>query len=291
MEKINGIINSLIYQGLFENDDIEIQGLKSGTTNGILYILFINKMPIYVIKIDQPKVITSTEDFLLAYKEVKLLPDVLYTDSNKEFIVYSYITGETHFNRGSKMEWMTILIDELFNKYHKVDQSTSWGRVNGIQKKTWSDFNQSSLEYAKENIGNFLSTEEHKRVELLVNKLNIYENHEEKYYLHGDAGVHNFVYMNNQLKGVIDPSPLIGPKIYDFTYAFCSSPDSLNLNTLLSLFTMLTLDGSFTEERLMDEVLFQLYTRIGVCIKVHPHDLSEYMKAWKEWNKYLPSLS
>jgi aminoglycoside phosphotransferase len=290
MEKINEIINSLIYQGLFENDDIELKGLKSGTTSGILYTLFINKMPMYVIKIDQPKVITSTEDFLLAYKEVKLLPDVLYTDSNKEFIVYSYISGETHYNRGSKIEWMTIIIDELFNKYQKVDQSSSWGRVNGIQRKTWSEFNQSSLEYAQENIGDFFSPEEHKRVELLVNKLNTYADEDEKYYLHGDAGVHNFVYMNNQLKGVIDPSPLIGPKIYDFTYAFCSSPDSLNLNTLLSLFTLLTVDNSFTEERLVDEVLFQLYTRIGVCIKVHPHDLSEYMKAWKEWSTYLPSL-
>jgi hypothetical protein len=187
------------------------------------------------------------------------------------------------------MEWMTILIDELFNKYHKVDQSNSWGRLNGIKRKTWADFNQISLEYAKENIGDFLSTEDYKRVELLVNKLNTYENKEEKYYLHGDAGVHNFVYMNNQLKGVIDPSPLIGPKIYDFTYAFCSSPDSLNLNTLLSLFTLLTRDVSFTKERLVDEVLFQLYTRIGVCIKVHPHDLSEYMEAWKEWREYLPS--
>jgi aminoglycoside phosphotransferase len=290
MEKINEIINSLIYQGLFENDDIETKGIKSGTTNGVLYTLFINKTPMYVIKIDQPKVITSTEDFLLAYKEVKLLPGVLYTDPNKEFIVYSYISGETHFNRGSKIEWMTIIIDELFNKYQKVDQSSSWGRINGIQRKTWSDFNQGSLEYAQENIGDFFSAEEHKRVELLVNKLNTYADEEEKYYLHGDAGVHNFVYLNNQLKGVIDPSLLIGPKIYDFTYAFCSSPDSLNLNTLFSLFTLLTVDNSFTEERLVDEVLFQLYTRIGVCIKVHPHDLSEYMEAWKEWRKYLPSL-
>jgi aminoglycoside phosphotransferase len=291
MEKIKEVINSLIHQGLFKKDDIEVKGLKSGTTNGILYTLFINKMPVYVIKIDQPKVITSTEDFLLAYKDVKLLPDVLYTDSNKEFIVYSYISGETHFNRGSKIEWMTILIDQLFNNYQKVDQSSSWGRVNGIQRETWSDFNQSSLEYAKENIGDFFSTDEHKRVELLVNKLNTYENHEEKYYLHGDAGVHNFVYKNNELKGVIDPSPLIGPKIYDFTYAFCSSPDSLNITTLLSLFTLLIVDGSITEERLVDEVLFQLYTRIGVCIKVHPHDLSEYMTAWKEWREYLPTLT
>jgi hypothetical protein len=187
------------------------------------------------------------------------------------------------------MEWMTILIKELFNKYKKVDKETLWGRINGIHRNSWSDFNQSSLESAQKNIGDFFPSEDHKRVEILVNKLKTYHNQEEKYYLHGDTGVHNFVYLDNQLKGVIDPSPLIGPKIYDLTYAFCSSPDSLNLSTLFSSFSLWNSHASFTKERLLDEVLFQLYTRIGICIKVHPHDLSAYMEAWKEWSEYLPS--
>ena len=102
-------------------------------------------------------------------------------------------------------------------------------------------------------------------------------------------GVHNFVYKDNKLTGVIDPSPIIGPKIYDFTYAFCSSPDSLNEDMLYSLFKLWDIDHSFSRERLMDEVLFQLYTRIGVCVKVHPHDLNDYMAAWAEWRKYLYS--
>lgn len=50
---------------------------------------------------------------------------------------------------------------------------------------------------------------------------------------------HNFVYKGNKLNGIIDPSPLIGPKIYDFTYAFCSSSDNLNLRTLLSPFSII----------------------------------------------------
>ena len=287
MEK-NEIIDILINKGLIINDGLELKGLKSGTTNGVLYTLIAKKMPSYVIKIDNPKIITSTQDFLLAYNDVKLLPDVLYTDDKKEFIAYSYISGETHYNRGSKLEWMTILIKELFNKYKKVDKDIPWGRVNGIHRDSWSDFNQSSLESAQKNIGDFFTSEDHKRVELLAKKLNAYHNQEEKYYLHGDTGVHNFVYLDNQLKGVIDPSPLIGPKVYDFTYAFCSSPDSLNLSTLFSSFSLWSSDASFTKERLLDEVLFQLYTRIGVCIKVHPHDLSGYMEAWKEWRKYLP---
>ncbi|MFU2018893.1 hypothetical protein ACM6Q7_28480 [Peribacillus butanolivorans] len=289
MGKINEIIYGLINQGIIKNDDIDIKKLKSGTSNGILYTLHNNGIPKYVIKMDKPKLIAETEAFLLTYKDVNLLPNVLYTDEKKEFIVYSYISGETHFNRGSKIEWMTILIKELLNKYQKVNNE-NWGRVNGIHRNSWADFNLSSLEFAQEDIGDLLPSEDHKKVELLVNKLKTYEHQEEKYYLHGDAGVHNFVYKGNKLNGVIDPMPLIGPKIYDFTYAFCSSPDDLNLETLLSSFSLLTQDVPFNIERLLEEVIFQLYTRIGVCIRVHPHDLSGYLKAWKEWRVYLPSM-
>lgn len=289
MEKINEIVSRLNYQGVLSSENMEVKKLKSGTTNGILYTLFYNDEPKYVIKIDQPKLISTTKDFLLAYKDVKLLPSVLYTDVKNEFIVYTYIPGETHLNRGSKLAWMTILIEELLNKYQKVDPAINWGRVNGIHRNSWADFNLSSLEFAQENIGDLLPSEDHNRVELLVNKLKTYEHQDEKYYLHGDTGVHNFVYKENKLNGVIDPSPLIGPKIYDFTYAFCSSPDSLDLSTLMSSFSLLTQDIPFHQERLLDEVLFQLYTRIGVCIKVHPHDLSGYLEAWSEWRKHLPN--
>ncbi|MGE7921362.1 phosphotransferase [Viridibacillus sp. NPDC093762] len=288
MKKINEIIDILINKGLIINDGLEVKRLKSGTTNGVLYTLLYNEIPTYVMKIDTPEIITATKDFLVAYNDIGLLPDVLYTDDEKEFIAYSYISGETHFNRGSKIEWMTLLIKELFNEYKKVDKDTPWGRIDGIHRNSWSEFNQSSLESARRNIGDLLPSEDHKRIEILVNKLKSYHDQEEKYYLHGDTGVHNFVYLDTKLKGVIDPSPLIGPKIYDFTYSFCSSPDSLNLSTLFSLFPLWDND-SINKERLLDEVLFQLYTRIGVCIKVHPHDLNDYMEAWKEWRKYLHS--
>ncbi|MBG9455811.1 hypothetical protein ABE61_17590 [Lysinibacillus sphaericus] len=289
MEKINEIMDLLINKGLIIDDHLELKRLKSGTTEGILYTILRKNMPIFVIKIDHPMIISATEEFLLTYKKVELLPDVLYTDHNKEFIVYSYIPGETHYNRGSKLEWMNILTQELFHHYVKVDKDIPWGRVNGVQRSSWSDFNQSSFESSKMNIGKLIASEDHKRVELLVNTLETYHHQDGKYYLHGDTGVHNFVYACNQLKGVIDPSPLIGPKIYDFTYAFCSSPDNLDVHTLFLSFSLWNGNASFSKEQLLNEVVFQLYTRIGVCIKVHPHDLNGYMEAWEKWRKYLPS--
>lgn len=233
MGKVNEIIDHLVNQGVIHGEDIEFGKLTSGTTNGTLFTIKTTEIPKYVVKIDQPEIISTTEDFLFTYKDVTLLPNVLYTDEKKEFIVYSYVFGETHINRGSKLAWMTILIKELLNKYEKVNID-NWGRVIGIQRSSWADFNRSSLEFAQKDIGDVLPSEDHKRVELLVDKLASYDHQKEKYYMHGDAGVHNFVYRDNKLNGVIDPSPLIGPKMYDFTYAFCSSPDDLNVSTLLS---------------------------------------------------------
>ncbi|MEH7886594.1 hypothetical protein V7654_20015 [Bacillus sp. JJ1609] len=289
MVKINEIIDILNNKSMIKNNGLEFKALKSGTTNGVLYTLYVENTPTYVVKIDHPSIINSTKDFLFAYQDVLLLPNVFYNDDKKGFIVYSYVSGETHFNRGSKLKWMAHLIQELFNQYQKVDQEIPWGRINGTKRKYWSEFNQISLESAKENIGDFLPSEDHRRVAFVVNALSKYHNQEEKYYLHGDTGVHNFVYSANELKGVIDPSPLIGPRIYDFTYAFCSSPDSLDISTLMTSFSLWNGNSSLSKERLLDEVLFQLYTRIGVCIKVHPHDLNEYMEAWREWRVYLPS--
>ncbi|MFJ8089134.1 hypothetical protein ACIQ7N_13115 [Lysinibacillus sp. NPDC095746] len=114
MEKINEIMDLLINKGLVINEHLELKKLKSGTTEGILYTILCKKLPTFVIKIDHPMEISATEEFLLAYRKVKLLPDVHYTDHKKEFIVYSYIPGETHYHRGSKLEWMKILTQELF---------------------------------------------------------------------------------------------------------------------------------------------------------------------------------
>jgi hypothetical protein len=289
MDKINEIIELLIDKGLLIDNNLGVKRLKSGTTEGVLYTILYNHIPTYVIKMDHPKVITATEDFLSAYKNIRLLPNLLYTDDQKTFIIYSYISGETHYSRGFKLEWMKILIKELFNHYKKVDKDVSWGRINGIHRNSWIEFNQSSFKSAQKNIGEYIPNEDHEKVELLLNKLISNYNSEEKYYLHGDTGVHNFVYSNNELKGVIDPSPLIGPVVYDFTYAFCSSPDHLDLETLLTSFNLWNKKPGFTEEQIIDEVVFQLYTRIGVCINVHPHDLNGYLDAWKRWREYLPN--
>jgi len=287
--KVKNLLKSLQDEGYINISNPNINKMKSGTTDGNVYIVLEDNTAKYVLKQDQPKLINLTENFLIDYQHVSLLPRVYYTDPDKNFILYSYITGTTHYNRGPKLNWMTTLVNEFFIHYEKCEEVIKWGRLGGIPRESWSEFNKSSIESARVDIGDFLDTDDYLNVKSIVERIALYERSEYKYFLHGDTGVHNFVFNNNTIKGVIDPSPLIGPIIYDFTYAFCSSPDDLNLETLFSSFSPLKQVIHIDKQRLIEEVILQLYTRIGVCVKVHPHDLADYLNAWEYWKKLIPS--
>jgi hypothetical protein len=40
---------------------------------------------------------------------------------------------------------------------------------------------------------------------------------------------------------------------------------------------------AISQSRLIEEVIILLYYRIAICLKHHPHDLSDYLKAWGYW--------
>lgn len=281
---MNQNVRELIENRIIPKKDYDIRELNSGTTDGQVYVILENETPLYTLKHDHPNGIEIVERFFNTYAEIDLFPKVHCVDPEKNFFLYDYIEGNTHINRGQKSEWMKRLVKGLFNHYEKVDVSSAWGRIGGEPRQKWVDFNMKSLEYAHENIGDLLPYEDFVSMKGIVERLSVYESDEEKYYLHGDTGVHNFVFQHNNLVGVIDPSPMVGPVLYDFTYAFCSSPDDLSMETLLSSFSLLE-NVQIPPSRLIEEVVFQLYTRIGICKKVHPHDLEEYLKAWDYWKR------
>ncbi|MCG3087197.1 phosphotransferase [Sporosarcina cyprini] len=282
------MIETLQNKGIIPNGNYELIELKSGTTSGRVYLIAGEEK--FVLKYDQPIGIGIVERFYEAYRTIDLFPKVYAIDLENGWILYEYIDGTTHTNRGPKSEWMNLLVTRVLNQYKPFDPQWPWGRVGGEPRSTWSDFNRKSLEYAYENIGDLLPNEDYSRMESIVEELAMYDVDEVKYYLHGDMGVHNFVFKNDRMAGVIDPSPLVGPILYDFTYAFCSSPDDLTVEALLSSFELL--DSVHMEtSRLIKEVVFQLYTRIGICKQAHPHDLDAYLQAWAYWKRVLESKS
>lgn len=277
-DEISSLILGLQQNGVLGTNKVITSKMMKGTTEGVVYILKEDSEPKYVLKIDSKEEITETERFLITYHHIKLLPDVIFTHPDKEFIIYTFISGTTHVNRGKKVDWMSKIVIELLNKYKKVDQSLPWGSGE-YRRESWSDYNQESFDYAGKHLSEILSLEDFQLVEEILKQLPDYD---EKYLIHGDNGVHNFVFEEDCLKGVIDPSTMVGPVIYDFTYAFCSSPDDLNVETLRVVFSKLQLEH-IHESQLINEVIFQLFCRISTCSRVHPEDLQDYLRAWDYW--------
>lgn len=279
--EIDEIMNHLLNQQILPASSKVIKQL-SGTTDCQVYAIGVNEEPQYILKLDDPKHLALTMNFHKTYDQISLLPKLLYSAPDDSCIVYSYLSGTTHFHRGLKSNWLPILVKELLNQYEIRQDTALWGRIAN-PRQSWREFNERSLDGARHNVQGILPAEDY---ELMASLIDTISRAGKRFLLHGDTGVHNFVFDNSRLKGVIDPSPILGPILYDFTYAFCSSPDDLTLETLMSSYELLR-NEAMDRTRLIKEVIFQLYTRIGISAKVHPHDLSEYLIAWDYWKKLL----
>lgn len=278
---VNSIVQSLIQLDVIDLNS-KLNHKMNGTTDGLVYTLTVHEEPKYVLKLDNSENISIANQFYSTYEASSVLPKLYYTDPANRFIVYSYIKGTTHYNRGSKINWLSLLVTELLNHY-QIDESTNtWGNFIAPYH-SWREFNERGITEARKNLDTLLPTEDYDKVKSLLDSTSTVN---KKYLLHGDTGVHNFVFDKTILTGVIDPSPVSGPLIYDFAYAFCSSPDDLNLETLCTAFDLLH-DPSIEKSRLIEEVILQLYCRIGICAKVHPHDLKDYLKAWDCWKVFI----
>ncbi|WP_028552302.1 hypothetical protein [Paenibacillus sp. UNC451MF] len=279
---INMIMNYLLNQGILPASS-KIMNQMNGTTDGKVFTIGVDDEPKYILKLDEPQQLSLVIHFHETYACCTLLPRLLYKDPAGTYILYSYIHGTTHYHRGLKTDWLPLLVTDLLNHYEPSQNTEAWGRI-AHPRHSWREFNERSLEGARQNVQGVLPTEDYDTMKSLIETISETQN---KYYLHGDTGVHNFVFHNNTLKGIIDPSPIIGPIMYDFTYAFCSSPDDLTLETLFASIELLQHEP-VERSRVIKEVIFQLYTRIGISAKVHPHDLQDYLSAWDYWKKLLP---
>jgi hypothetical protein len=255
----------------------------SGTTEGLVLKLDAERGESYILKFETPGEIRTVERLLRAYERSPLLPKVLFTAEDGSYFAYAFMEGTTHFNRGAKKDWMARLTKELLNRYEECEQEAPWGRIGYGPRRTWKEFNVFGIEEARINLNGTLPQEDYEDVLSAAERLFEHDAGQgRKYLLHGDTGIHNFVYREEALVGVIDPSPMVGPVLYDFLYAFCSSPDDLNIETLMNAYEQLE-PGTADRSRLIEETLIQLYCRTGLSVKHHPHDLAGYLEAWTYW--------
>ncbi|AFC29459.1 hypothetical protein PM3016_2575 [Paenibacillus mucilaginosus 3016] len=274
---VQDLLQTLRRTGVVDRRTYTQEQLK-GTTDGVVYELAVAGETAYILKLDCPEQIRQVERFYEAYADSSLLPRLLQADPAGGSMVYSYVPGTTHIHRGPKVRWMIRLVQELLNQYQAYPGIGGWGRLEA-PRESWRAFQERSAEDASHILAGVLPAEAHARIRGLIGRIS---DAGEPYLLHGDTGIHNFVFHHRELSGVIDPSPMTGPVLYDFTYAFCSSPDDLNLDTLLAAYDMLD-PKPVDRTRLMEETFFQLYCRIAICVRVHPQDLEGYLQVWPYW--------
>jgi len=253
-----------------------LKALSGGTTSE-LYLL----QSRYVIKKNEPQVLKAEAVFLKEYSEILLFPTLIYEEPQNNYIVYSYIKGESIYKRKYKRELLVELVQNIFNHYKIAESEGGWGWTDD-QSPSWNDFLLQRAIEATNILKNYLSEEDSKLIYTLIkNKKSEMIN--QPYLLHGDCGVHNFIFIEDKLTGVIDPTPVFGPRLYDLIYAFCSSPDDLKIETIETAANALLEDT----KNLYEDVMIGLYLRIATCIKHHPSDLDEYLNAWEYWKRQI----
>ncbi|MEH6987616.1 phosphotransferase [Cytobacillus firmus] len=235
----------------------------------------------YVIKKNEPQIIKSEANFLNDYKKTDLLPKLLFVEPLYEYIIYSFIEGTANYVRKNKKETLQTLVQGLLNHYKPVDSSGGWGWADQ-PSESWEIFILDKINEANKILHSRLDNSHYNFVLELAEKNS---KDKEAFLLHGDCGVHNFIFRNGQLSGVIDPTPVIGEPLYDLIYAFCSSPEELTKETLLSAAAFLKSKTEINPSVLYEEALVGLYLRMATCIKHHPSDFQEYLEAWDYWEE------
>jgi hypothetical protein len=278
------ILNDVKQRGIIP-PECDLASHMAGTTAGKIYTVNLRDEPQYVLKIDKPEYLKGVDRFLQTYSGL-IFPKVRYTDPAFKYILYDYIKGSVYYSNGQKRQWLSGLAELAVNEYRQVSEDQGWGWLDEPPFDSWLLFLKQRTAEARGEIGDILPEKDHHLVMQLPDE--VCRSYRPKaYFLHGDCGVHNFIFDSSGFQGIIDPAPMIGPPHYDFIFAFCSSPDDLSMDTLLDAARALRprVLQDIDRRVLVEEVLIQLYCRIATCLKYHSHHLSEYLQAWAYWSR------
>lgn len=276
---MESIIKELNKKRIIDKNVLDDKTFEGGTSSQIGFLQMENGDKV-VVKSNTPKVVEAEIYFLNFYQDISLFPRIIYADPTFRYILYTYVEGEMYADFQRK-DVLKVLVQKVINHYKPAETHNIWGMMEE-PVGSWQEFLLAEVEVAGESLSSVLSKEDYRLVKSFVmnSNRNVLDT---PYLLHGDCGVHNFLFENGCLSGVIDPTPIIGMPIYELVFAFCSSPHDLSLETITE--AAQDLKFPITDEELIEEVVIGLYIRISRCVAHHPLDLPMYLKAWNEWKE------
>ncbi|OZM56105.1 hypothetical protein CIB95_13430 [Lottiidibacillus patelloidae] len=274
--KIEHICETLRKENVIQSKNIHFKKLNGGSSSEVYLV-----DNTYVVKLNKKEVIEEEVNFLQKYQGVKMLPKLIYTNLAEAYLVYEFKKGDTCYPRKNKQLLLEDLVNNFINKYEMVSSNQTWG-WSSSPTDSWHRFLLDRVIDAKEMLKDKLLDNDFSIILTLINKKEKENN--DAYYIHGDCGVHNFIFHNNKLSAVIDPTPVYGEPIYDLIYAFCSSPDDLTKETIEAASSHL-IKGNKSGRDLYEDVTIGLFLRLATCLRHHPADFEDYMKSWKYWRE------
>jgi hypothetical protein len=269
-------VEEIIQKRILTDSHLNWHPLKGGTDSTVGALGTPSVPNMYVVKSNTNERIAAEFQFYRLYHALPLLPKVKYVDPEFRFLIYPFIPGETRYSRGTKQKLMSELVNHMIQHYVQPERPDDYEWVEDPRRT------QQDIDYAQSVIVSHITEEDHDLVKEIYMRKSKRVLKKRLYVLHGDFGVHNFLFANGRLSGIIDPIPVIGRPLYDLLYAFCSSPDDLHLPILLDAAEQISMEKIHTPD-LIEDMVLALYFRICSCILHHPEDLPEYRRAWNEW--------
>ena len=243
---------------------ISITEMKNGTDSKVFLV---NEK--YIFKFHNEKVIKAEFEFFNLHKN-ELNEQIVFVDQNYNFIVYEFINNGTK-NFNSK---------ELIFKIKKyVDNYPDFaGAGFGFlfeENSSWREFLECELNDKKNHALNVLSEKDYQKVIQAIDVICKYEF--KKKLMHGDFGLHNLLFFNGELVGIIDPQPLIGDALYDFIFCVLSDEDISKCEIISDIYNYVSNEP---KEKVDAMILFVLFCRIARCVKYNLKEVTYFVELW-----------
>ena len=263
--------NKIIKQFLDSKNEnlLTIQEMKKGTDSKVFLV---NEK--YIFKFHDKNVIKAEHKFFNLCKS-DFNEQIVFVDENFNYIVYKFIENDgKSFNAEELIFEAKKYIDGYVDFQDKV-----YGFLFE-ETQSWENFLRLELDDKKEFALKVLTEKDYKEVEKAIKVISSFGF--EKKLMHGDFGLHNMLFLNGKLAGVIDPQPMIGDPFYDFIFCILSDEDIAKYEIISNIYKYVPTES---QEKVNAMILFVLFGRIARCVKYHLEELKYFTNLWQNLNK------
>ncbi len=205
---------------------------------------------------------------------------ILCDNKNYSFIVYNFIENDDIDKTAINVKKLTKKMKDYVFSYKNCE----WNGYGYLfeEKDTWKEFFEFEMNWRKEEAFKLMPKEEYLKVEKALKIIDKYKF--EKTILHGDLGIHNLLFKENELIGVIDPQPISGDRIYDYIFFIFSDIMFCKDVTIEQICNDLNKEPI---EKVKAMTILILFDRIIRCVRHNLKDTNMYLEIWKKYSNVL----